>query len=179
MTNPTRRSILVIAIVTVCSYLLSFATPTVYAQNLQGLKKVVIFDANGTQVGRLLDSEGVLVIPFIFGGRVFRVAIKDEGDDYFLGSLFFESTNCSGTPFRRATRAFDIVERVIVAAPNRTIYLTDLDASPRVITGRSELAPFAGGACVESVNPPLFAVVPVIPAVDLDTVFTRPFTAGR
>ena len=54
MSNRSRRSVLAIASAAVCAFLFSFATPTLYAQELERVEEVVIFDATGKKVGNLL-----------------------------------------------------------------------------------------------------------------------------
>ena len=168
-------SIIAVAILALSSFLLLFAAPPVYAQELQPVEELVIVDANGNKVGTVLDSvNDRYTIVMKYGERIFQLFIENNGDDFWYFSLFFESTDCSGTPFVSNSFRNKILQIGTIAPPNRTVYLPDLDAAPRVITRMSVISALSLGECVPSVY--TFLASPALPVVDLDTVFTPPFS---
>jgi FlxA-like protein len=145
-----------------------------------------VYDANGKQVGpivSILTSGGPVVVAFRVGEHVMPLFVKRVGigadETGTQNNLYFETTNCTGTPFALA-QSSTILPRAIVAEPGSTVYFVDPFGPSHLITQRSFL-PGAGvggqpGPCSAEAGPTVMTVVPVLPLLDLDTMFTPPFS---
>jgi hypothetical protein len=162
-------------------------------EQLTGLEQAAngpaVYDANGKQVGPtigiLTSQDGPVVVAFRVGERVIPLLVTRVGiggDLSFGGSqnnLFFETPDCTGPPSALALSSV-MLPRAIVAEPGNTVYFVDPFGPSHLITQRSFL-PGAGaggqpGPCSSEAGPTVITVVPAIPLIDLDTLFTPPFS---
>ena len=134
---------------------------------------IVVLDALGAEVGRVLDviNSETLTIPLRVSGHTIMLFANKEG--FFRNDQFplFESSDCSGTPLMRKPTP-SLFSTVTVGSPGHTVYLPDPDASFQNILIKSVLKP---NGCDLQLPLRTFLVVPAIPLVDLDTLFTPPF----
>jgi len=87
----------------------------------------------------------------------------------------FESTNCTGTLLTDEwSPSHSIFPHVVTGPPGNTIYLPDLNASPQQFRYRSQLNP---EGCVPADD--LLTGVPATALIDLDILFTPPFTVQK
>jgi hypothetical protein len=173
------RSAITVAILTLCVFTMAVAM----ADELKINSRWTIFDVTGKKVGDV-DSMGVLSLPavyfrvgdFTFGLIVYRPRFQgNAGSD-----VFFETSDCSGTPFIRMLSTLIAVPVTTVARPGNTVYFAEPDATPQTITAMSRLPQGGGdgpaGPCTAA-DEVFSDAVPAIPLVDMDTHFTPPFIA--
>lgn len=140
---------------------------------------LMVVDSIGTLVG------GVLGLTFDGSQRVLaNVVVQKDGrmvalvvyPDHFEGtgpSLAYESTNCTGTPLLDGDFNTLILPATI-EGPGNTAYVPDTSAPPQSLTANSLLQL---GTCFQVQGGfGLQSAVPARPLVDLDTLFTRPFS---
>lgn len=162
-----------------------FSLSVAGAQPFKFTRSLTVFDANGNRVGGVVgvtEPQEPVVIAFHVGTYVFPLWVHRgafAGDTIGAAtqnSVFFETTDCSGPSFALAMSTV-ILPRIVVARPGSTIYFADPFAAPQVITARSFL-PGASGAPPDPCGVAMSAVtvVPAIPLLDLDTLFTPPFS---
>jgi hypothetical protein len=175
------RATCAILVLVVCASL----RPAGGAQTLETAGRLTVVDANGKTLGTAAainaigDQRPTVTIAFSLSGRFFALEVAK---DSFFGAddLWFESTDCSGTPFFETFEISDRggaplnLSRAGVAPPGSTVYLPNLEATPRTIAARSSLG--HRGTCVSfdftnDVGP----VVPTEPHLDLNSLFTPPF----
>lgn len=147
----------------------------------------VIIDANGKTIGPILDPFSVLPpplgsitdldshwvdVPFRVGDR--RIVLTVHRSGYAKnGSLYFESTDCTGQPYLH-TETEDLLTPTFVRAPRNTLYVPD---GPYVyVTARSHIEPstLEGERC-NSLYPFHDPFRVARPVVNLDDLFTPPF----
>ncbi len=120
------------------------------------------------------------IVLFRIAGQSFALFVSEFGfAGNVLKDIVFELPACSGTPL--VSRPADgVLPEVVIAQPGNTVYIPDRATMPRVITVQSRLpgATIARvpGPCSNPLNQ-FLEVVPAIPLIDLETVFTRPFHA--
>jgi hypothetical protein len=97
-----------------------------------------------------------------------------------LSTLFFETPDCSGTPFVPAPLASELLPLVVVAPPGSSLYQAQGTEPPRALRYRSILEGSTllrpAQACTP-VTPPgnLQQAIQAARVLDLDTQFTPPF----
>lgn len=130
-----------------------------------------VIDANGRLVG---NFSGFGMVFHLFG-RV--VLLGADRDGFRGGELYFESRNCTGTPWIIVfpNSSSMLAPFGTVAPPGTTVYVSAADASTETFHAgsvyrerRCDLDPFPFGN-VE--------VLPAVPLIDMDTLFTPPFAA--
>lgn len=146
---------------------------------------LTVVDSTGTTLGRVVGTPsfwGVSVsVPFRIEGQLFvlNVAINDyfgnEDDDEVL----FESADCSGQPFLDdpedfGTDPLPILPVVAVNAPGNTVYLQVRGSAAETRLIQSGL--HENGNCYTDPDPFERRVVPALTVVDMDTLFTPPFS---
>lgn len=176
---PTILLILVLSTVATTSQ--GSEQPTL--STVQGL---VVVDADGKKLGEVVgiargNDRGTTpgldgpVVAFSVNGHVFTVVVFE---DHFFGngrwdSVSFDSPDCTGTPFIRETGS--ALPSVVVNTPGNTVYIEDPDATVQTVTVRSSLREMHhGGGCITGDRED--DLIRAIPLIDLDTVFTPPFT---
>jgi hypothetical protein len=148
---------------------------------LKNNKTLTVIDANHKTVGQIGPFQGVCAsnaVSYQVGGRIFSVGVDKTGFPKcpILTTSFFESTDCSGTPFVQVFISA-LVEISRVGEPGSTVYLPDLDNIQQNFLSHSQTNLFGGGCSIFDNNLPNAA--PEIPIIDLDTVFTPPFKVQR
>jgi hypothetical protein len=148
-----------------------------------------VLDAHGKQVGKIISvSQGFAtdnigqpspaLVMLNAGAYNFAVNVNQTG---FAGQdifVYFQSSNCTGTPFLGTVRNFGwpFWPVVAVAGTRHTVYLADPNGTPTSITAHSWFEDAAGiGTCITAsfnVN----EAVPALPLIDLATEFTPPFS---
>lgn len=189
MTQRTRNWVVAVAILSSLTCLLAFATSIAFADGpfIRSPAFLVVYDAKGKLVGNVFsvaaptDPLQSVVTALKVGKRAFFALQVFR--DHFAGNvraLFFESPDCSGSPFViTADQANALTPVVAVSRPGSTVYLADPRGIPHTITVGSELA--ADGTCTIPTDPDGAPVtqsqaIPAIPVIDLNTVFTPPFS---
>lgn len=151
-------------------------------------KGPAVYDANGKQVGEFYSSDNPLQYVNIIL-RLGQVSLPFNVNRAHIWSTLgatsstirFESTDCSGTPFMPASGAILLMPFFAISHPGNTVYLGDdsqslrttiLPRSERQIVTESAFSPFPCSSISEG---PIDAM-PLTPLVDLDTLFTPPFS---
>lgn len=146
-----------------------------------------VVDANGVLVGNVIGAATPVnplqsvVIAYKRDKRT--VVVLQVFRDHFEGNvpaLLFLSPNCTGTPFLpTADQVQTLTSVVAIAPPGSTVYLAEPQATSQTITVGSELG--RDGSCTTPAeaaggSTPQMTVVPAFPSVDLNTLFTPPFS---
>jgi hypothetical protein len=147
---------------------------------LQNVSGLAVYDANGTKVGDvvgLLDMS-VPVVAFAVGDQRFVLRVFEQ--HVFGVRVVFEAPGCAG-PVLLTAPFFDSPNRIGtsfalagVAGPGRTVYLSDPGAVARNVSYRSRLT--VDGLCITSSFTSPASVVSGTPLVDLDTLYSAPFS---
>ena len=149
MTNLTSRRVVKAAILTAVVLVLLPAASLSYAQRheppgnrLRAVQGLVVVDANGKTVGKVLGFERSLkAASSAYSGPV--VALDVDGylfplvvfEDRFFGTIdpfFFKSDDCTGTPLLPETGS--VLPSVAVGPPGHTVYIEDPNAMAETIT---------------------------------------------
>jgi hypothetical protein len=150
-----------------------------------GPRGVVVVDANGKQVGTVVEARvrDVTIALSVNGRRVLLDVISSVSIEYTPGAplppfrapsfLAFESRDCSGLPFM-----YEHPDRLLdwgaIAPPGLTLYLPAVPGAAPVAIVAGSTASVAGCRVSEF----LFldrSYVPAVTVVDLLTLFTPPF----
>jgi len=181
-----QRNILLLVLLALGSSLMTYK---VYAQTstVQPVQGLEVFDSKGKRVGNVLGfhPSRLPVVSCSVGGRLVILAADSDrftANPNIVGSLetfnlFFESVNCSGTPFV----GFD-TSTVISLVPITVLYVTGgagklyvPDGLAQTITVKS----FTSGTdCIEA-DGPIPDATPVRLILDLATQFQPPFRLGQ
>lgn len=149
---------------------------------VEAVDAVNVVDANGTKVAGVLGLAGPAgaTIALEVDGQLVVLQVTRE---HFVGNadtdLLFESNNCTGTAYAAAGSLSlgPSLTAVVVGSPGSTVYLGDPGSTPQAITSRSQLgSPISRpGPCHQDtiLQPDAISVTPTI---NLDTLFTPPFT---
>jgi len=182
-----RKNFLLIAISILLSY--CFTSYTVHAQNrgnqdaLQPVQGLSIFDAKGKRVGTVLGSTGYNGIPpsvaFRLDGRLIILEVErhrftGNGFTRTFSSFYFESDNCTGTPFVSGP-----AESGDTLAPHHILdgnVLLAPDGATRNIIVKSQGSTNLPNQCEIHATPFPSLASPWRFLVDLSTQFQPPFT---
>ena len=133
------------------------------------LNQVVVVDSKGKVVGSALGALGFSTTVLLkIDDRLIPVALGKNSYSR-TGTMLFELPNCQGTPWMVPTPEA-LVTNPKLGPPGNTIYIAKEDVVPVRIT----LASSFGQSCVTTIG--TLEAVPAVPFVDLDTVFTPPFS---
>ncbi|OFW31807.1 MAG: hypothetical protein A3J28_05060 [Acidobacteria bacterium RIFCSPLOWO2_12_FULL_60_22] len=102
------------------------------------------------------------------------IAVAIAKDRFFGGDVYFDSPNCQGTPWLPAfseTELFPLLPPVAIGPPGHTVYQRQRNVNPTQVDMPSH---FNDTKCF-SFSSRLLAI-PAQALVDLDTVFTPPFS---
>jgi hypothetical protein len=142
------------------------------------VENATIVDVNGVEVGPLIGDPRSPYVILRAHDRIFSVPIRTEG----FGSdhlLLFALPDCAGPPFRNAnTVRTRLVPPAVIYAPGSTIYLDDASGLVQSMISRSHGLGFIPPGKPQCVNQLIDVVdaVPAVPIIDLDTLFTPPFS---
>ena len=168
--HATRRGTLTVAV----GMLVPLALATSQAQTIQSIDELTVVDSAGKKVGRLIDTgaeDTGSYVAFQVAANKSIVKLPLLTDGYVSDfDLVFDSSDCSGTPY---LALYDVPHklfaRAAVGPPGHTLYVEN---------GPSRLADiesvYNDGEC-QVVGLSQGEVVPVLSALDLDTVFAPPF----
>lgn len=153
------------------------------------VRELVIVDSRGKVLGATVGGASVHKIPQLASNDRARptvllqvgqqlVAVEVARDRFYPSSVFFEAANCLGSPWiwLGVDPLYDppgLLPASAVAPPGQTLYVQTPGSHLEVRTRRSFLRP--DGTCGEA-EPFLDTAVAAQPLVDLDTVFTPPFS---
>jgi hypothetical protein len=165
-------------------FLVSVTVMGLFAANAHGsdnkpkfknIDTLTVFDSHKKKVGQIgpfpTQGCGVSAVSYEAMGRKFSVSVNKAGFTKCKAFYFFESTDCSGTPYVFVD-ASALIESARVGEPGSTVYLPKLDEFRQAIEFHSlinELEP----SCNTIDN--TADAAPETPIINLDTVFTPPF----
>jgi len=141
---------------------------------------LAVVDSTGNTVGKFTGFTGGLrLAQVVFGNSSEVLVLQVDREEFFGnsssgGEIHFESSDCSGTPLLTLTDSDpSIVPIVGVWGPGNTVYKAELGVVPSEVRVFSRLA--RDGTCVV-LGGGFHPTVPSEPLLDLDTLFTSPFT---
>jgi hypothetical protein len=152
------------------------AAARTHAQTIEPVDALIVVDANGKKVGSYQVDDRVG--PFRVNGRgfVFLDLDKEAFAAFGFVQAYYESTDCTGTPYTIDFGQLQSAAEGRVSAPGKTLYMADFNARPKTITVRSkELFPAPCDNVYVGFPMPLDNAVPLVAVVDLNTLFTPPF----
>ena len=177
------RYVTIIAILTVSLAMHVLALTPAWADSLKISQQLTIYDSLGTKVGDVSDTSqaSLPTATFRVGDFKFLLIVYKMT---FLGNsgsdIYFESTDCSGTPYMRGLSEFMILPATSIALPGNKVYGFPADSTRSTITAHSHL-PYIGPdtvstACAGTEETFDDAVI-AIPLVNLDDYFVPPYIA--
>lgn len=141
-------------------------------------KTPAVYDAANNKVGDMISTAALTTVIVTLQIEEHLLALQvDKNSIYGSASGFpqFESTDCTGTLLIGVSSpSHSIFPYVVTGPPGNTIYLPDLNAIPQQFRYRSQLNP---EGCVPADD--LLTGVPATALIDLDTLFTPPFTVQK
>jgi hypothetical protein len=168
--GSTARAVLAVAVMVWLVITAADAQP-----RLKSVESLVVVDATGKKVGEVIETgfENLAEVAFEVDGLVFTLFTRPDGL-FFSGTyiLYFESTDCTGTPLISPDPG-GLLQVAAVGPPGMTVYGPDSSATPQTITTRSSINRFTG-ACIDDLDIAR-NMVPALPLIDLDPLFTPPF----
>lgn len=144
---------------------------------------LTIFDANGVTIGESigLSFQGNPIVSMSIEGQVVVLGVREDGF-FNVGRVgpYFDGLDCTGIPLitRRETEN-NLLTIVKVNAPGQTLYIEDSTAVDEIEVQSLLFQDFADPRVSGCFNTGGFTGVSVIPLLDLDTLFTPPFTVVR
>lgn len=126
--------------------------PLALAQVLTPVNNLEVVDAAGRKVGNVIDLQEhqFPIVTHSINGQLFTITVAENAlTGNFL--LFFQSADCSGTPFlpdnsiRRDGVVMPLLPPVAIVPPGSTLYLPDPRFSSQDIAVRS--VQFSTGIC--------------------------------
>jgi hypothetical protein len=173
---------LVIAVILV---LVSLTATSAAQPVLKSLSSLTVVDAHGVKVGELfgISANGNGLVAFEVDQQPLLLSLNANG--FVFTSIFFLSGDCTGASYLRTSlnpaTILNLFPLVAVSATGRVLYLPT-GAAP--LQDTSEDPGFMGskfiatGACVPPtrIDEEQAWYIPVIPVIDLNTLFTPPFS---
>jgi hypothetical protein len=170
---------LVIAVTLVLgSMMATFAAQPV----LKDRNSLTVVDAHGVKVGDLFGFSAITFgwVAFEVDRRPFVLRVTSQGLTGTGGGIVYNSPSCSGPPyifkFDTVSLPLTLLSESAVDDPGHMLYLEDPAADPIALASFSGSQP-QDGACLPAgggQNPAI--LIPVQPILDLDTLFTPPFS---
>lgn len=134
-----------------------------------------VLDANGTQVGDVIDVFVMLVrVVLQANGSPFALDVSRDGFFFGNGTVVFASNDCTGPQLVSGSIASGIFPTAALRSDG-TVLVADVAAGPSGVTVNSSLTP--EGTC--SLGVPSRVAFPTLPPVDLRAQFTPPFRVVR
>jgi len=167
--NPKRSIFVSVAILILVA---SIAYPQ---EVIKSATSLTVIDADGKNVGEVFGAGGgTVVVAFEFNKLVFLLQVKPtrfEG----IGNLYFDNVNCTGNAFLSSHLLNEtLIPYAVFYDPGRTLYLPDINSAPQTIYVQSDYS--APGTCRNYLTPSQYdGMLPAIPTVDFDNLFTPPF----
>jgi hypothetical protein len=135
---------------------------------------LTVIDSNKRKVGQIGPLPtgfcGGSAVSYEANGRIFSVSVNKTGFGKCQPLYFFESSDCSGTPFVQVDTSA-LIESARVGEPGSTVYLPKLDELRKGFQSHSLIEFESFCNTVDNI----VDVAPEIPIIDLDTIFTPPF----
>lgn len=166
-------------------------------QSVRPVEQPIVVDAHGFPLGGVVGLNDPTATVLInvgggVGGGVFSLNVLPSQLLGTGGSLYFTTANCTGTPYI-TFQPPALATPSVLAAPGNSLYAAVPNATPLQITALSVLLPSIPGgppaSCQSTTPPPPVGVPPPPPPtppqvfaiaavslVDLNTVFTPPFS---
>lgn len=194
--RPSHIAVLILA---VAGQLAWAVTAGAAGPAVRPVSKLTMHDAHGKRMGDVLDTLGAPSEP-----RGFMIALEINRRIYTLyvpadmvrfvgvtsaGIVSYESTDCTGTPWVRAPEGAaghflnpnvpywaPPLPHFAIGRPGQTIYVADPEPIVQEREMRSYRADVPGGCFTLPPSNSQDLVVPTAPVVNLDQVFTAPFT---
>lgn len=143
-----------------------------------GIQPPAVYDANGKKIGEAAFGGGGVF--FRFDQYVTALPVTPAGvfgrpETY----LYWTSTDCSGTIYVEAQSLNALFPVTWIARPGQTLYFPDRQSTPQRITYFSVFSkedPKQRDCIMVTGTLSEKLLVPAIPLVDLDTLFTPPFS---
>lgn len=140
-----------------------------------GVQGPAVYDATGKKVGDITDLDtGTAAVLFQLNQYRLLLYVISDGNFFYSGNiyLFFESSDCTGTPLVPSQAPNRFVPSVTIADPGQTLYIADPQGLPQFVNYHSTIIP--GGPCTTTNNGA--TLVPALALGDLSTLFTPPFS---
>lgn len=164
--------------------LLSFAQ----GQGVKPVGHVTVVDSRGKTVGAALGGVGLITVASARGTQIHPTVLLRVGDrlaavnidrqGFFGGTLFFQSTDCSGTawfPTPPLGGRPSLLPQTSVGPPGQTLYMEAAGAIPQTVTLNSRVG--EGFSCTATFFSPItVSAVTAQPLVNLETEFTPPLS---
>jgi hypothetical protein len=170
--------------------LLTQTSPALDNQSVRPVEQPVVVDAHGGPLGSVVALNGPAATVLIdVGGGVFSLNVLPTQLQGTGGSLYFTTSNCTGTPYIMFQPPA-LSTPSVLAAPGNSLYTAVPNATPLPITALSTLPPSIPGGPPSSCftfpttappgappppPPPQVFAIAAFRLVDLNTVFAPPF----
>ncbi len=144
---------------------------------IRAVEKLIVVDANGKKVAPVVqDFSGLQQILLqVKGFLPFDLTVFSERLTG-VTNLLFTTNDCSGQAFVEHNLAVGIFVELPAAAtglPGNTIYIPDPNSTPTMVTYNSHRDD-QNSQCIND-GPTEDTLVPAIPVIDLETIFTPPY----
>jgi hypothetical protein len=159
-------------------------------QSVRPVEQPVVVEAHGAPLGGVVALNGPTAMVLInVGGGLFSLNVLQDQLLGTGGPLYFTTNDCTGTPYITFQQP-GLSTPSVLAAPGNSLYAAVPSATPRPILALSVLLPSIPGgpplSCQSTTPPPPPGAPPPPPPqvfaiaasrlVDLNTVFTPPFS---
>ena len=175
--SGSRKLVAASVILASFAFLFPFLTSAAYAQTIEPVDELRVFDANGNEVGKVLTISGEFsVVAIRVDGHLVKFAVLR---DFLEGDfLFFESSDCSGAPFLLVRVPEGIGDfRAAIVPPGTTVWVERPGNVVQTITARSQLVPPRFTPSCQNIGPNTIQAVEALgPLINFDEVFTPPFS---
>jgi hypothetical protein len=147
-----------------------------------GVQGPAVYDATGKKVGDPTTvNRGSAVILFRLNQYSLQLVVIPDGHFYAISgaesrSLYFESTDCTGTPLVRAQNPNTFAPSSSIGPPGQTLYLADPQIIPQLIRVYSFIEHDPPCVAIPSHENYYYYHVPAIALGDLSQLFTPPFS---
>ena len=158
--------------------LLAFEAHRAHGFTIRTPSSLTVFDAKGKRVGKVLDMDFPTPLRAVVALEINRflvlLLVDKDGFTSFLDRLRFESTDCTGPAYVDPPFPTNLlsISPAAVAMPGSTVYAPTGGA--QTFTERSSRAVPNGGCEIPTPNERLGVLA--TPLIDLNTVFTGPFS---
>jgi hypothetical protein len=150
------------------------------------VEQPVVVDADGDTLGSVIGLSGSSATVLVsLQGRLFSLYVSKDSLIGTGGPLFFTTNDCTGTPYIPVQLAA-LVTTSTIARPGSSLYVENPSSIPQLITALSILLGGPQAVCqstppppppgVPPPGPPQLSAISAIRLVDLNGVFTAPFT---
>lgn len=157
-----------------------------FAQTIQSVSGLTVIDANGKRVGSVIgsfkapDAIGTDAVALQVDGHIFRLNFtRTTIKAPTIVRLFFESSNCTGTPYVETSgdgvNLDALIPESVIEPPGQTVYVADTTDTPTVRMLGSQFG-LTADDCIPTPSSLRLTVVRALPLLDLATnPFVPPF----